>query len=245
MFSRPSKFSFLINSVLLIAACLSWTSCQKGELDEIREAQRCLNRSAPSEAAACTNGLRSKSSSEASKLVCASIYIADGFGTIAGLAEAIEQMTNTSGSCGGSCSPTLSAVTTLKFSGATGAAKEAKVSDAISYCGNSGVAAYTTVTTMFTIGTLMSIANDSLSGASSAVDLENAIASGAVSPVLLGTAVIASYSSACSDPENISESNVEFCQEMGVAISQTDGSATAVGNCLKHKLQNPSATTCP
>ena len=66
--------SKLQNNLVLkitIAAAISFglAACQKGELDELREAQYCLNKAGTGQAAACVTGLRSKSSQEASKLV--------------------------------------------------------------------------------------------------------------------------------------------------------------------------------
>lgn len=226
----------LITTLTLIS--LSLFSCKKTDLDEIQEAQYCLNKAPDNEARACVSKLASKGTPDAYKLMCASVFISKGFGSVSSFASAIGQITNpTGGGCtGNDCAGSLNAMSIMNFGTDVVSADEA-----ISYCTKSGVVAYATMSTLFAMGTQLKIALGSLPPTGANLDAAALL----MPEAAVGAIVNATYSSSCSDTTNASDETKKFCADLALAVNGTNGSNAAVGKCIKAKLANPSLMTCP
>lgn len=231
------KNLFSIATLTLIS--LSFFSCKKGDSDDMLEAQYCLNKAANSEARACVSKIESKGTPSAYKLMCASVFISKGFGSVSSFASAIDQITHPSGGgcTGNDCAGSLNAMNVMNFGTDATAA-----SQAVDFCTKSQVVAYSQMSSMFSIGTQMKIALGNTSNPS-ATDLENAVQ--AIPDSTLGSIVNQTYSSSCSDLTNASNETKQYCAQLQVAVSNTDGSNAAVGAFLKNCLQNPGVGVCP
>ncbi len=233
-----TTFKKIISIATVTLISLSFLSCKKNDLDEMQEAQYCLNKAPDSEARACVAGIASKGTPAAFKLMCASVFISKGFGSVSSFASAIQEITNPSGGgCTGSdCAGSLNAMNVMNFGSDVASADEA-----ISYCTKSNVVAYATMSTMFGIGTQLKIALGGLPPTGTNLDA----AAQAMPQAAVGAIVNATYASSCSDLSNSSDETQKFCADLSLAVSGTDGSNDQVGKCVKAKLADPSITTCP
>ncbi len=227
---------------------LSSISCKKSELEDLKDAQICLNTAPASQARACVSGLSGDNSELANALKCSAVFISEGFGTPESLPL---DLVNGSTGCGGSCSPTVNALLVLNFD--SGDLTDANVRtsnintarEAAGYCAASGVKVYSLIGSLFQIGTDAKMAAaDPAKGnlgntPPTAVQLEAAI--GTLNPTTLGNLVLITHSTSCNGtPESQSDSTVKFCTELSTAIGAYTAPAD-IGACLKLKLDNPAA----
>lgn len=236
------KLRLIVPSLII----LSSISCKKSELEDLKNAQICLNTAPASQARACVSSLSGDNSELANALKCSAVFISEGFGTPESLPL---DLVNGSTGCGGSCSPTVNALLVLNFD--SGDLTDANVRtsnintarEAAGYCAASGVKVYSLIGSLFQIGTEAKMAAAS-SGFTSptATQLETAI--GTLDPTTLGNLVLTTHSSSCNGtPESQSDSTVKFCTELNTAIGAYTAPAD-IGACLKIKLDNPAAV-CP
>lgn len=219
----------------LAALMLTFTfqSCQKGELTELHTAQLCLNTASAGAARACVTSIASNTTEYANSLRCSAIFISEGFSTPAQFINALNAI-NGSG-CGGGCSPTLNALGTLNFGSNSTVANEA-----FTTCSKSGVKFYTQISSMFKMGTLAVIA----AGVSNPTASQIETNLGTMPSSELGELATTAHASVCSDLTNASNETKQYCNDLSVALL-AGSSSTAIGDCLKARLADPTKTTCP
>jgi hypothetical protein len=158
--------------------------------------------------------------------------------------------------CGGSCSSTVAALTSLKFDTADvttvagRAANNAAAADAFTQCSQADAKIYTQIASLFQLGTLTSMAaaaagpGSGPGGTYTDSDIQAVLLDPAVTPTVVGTIVMVTYENTCSDTENASDSTKEYCDQLQGAI---DGGAdsNAIGTCLLNKLKDPSYSVPP
>lgn len=228
--------------ILALAAALTlitFQSCQKSDTNNLQQAQMCLNKAAASEAKACVTGISSNTSSYASSLKCAAIFISEGFGAASSFTTAIDSLNSASG-CGGGCSSTVSAISSLKFHSSGGAIPNstdvATAAEAFTVCNASNVKFYSQISSLFNMGTLtasFAVANPT------ETDIKNAL--GSISPATLGNLVLSTSASVCTDIANASDSTKKYCADLASAINGSTDPAI-VGACLVKILKK---LTCP
>ena len=241
-----------LTAAALVILTTTFFSCQKSATENLKDAQLCLNSSAPAEARGCLSKIASDSSSLANKLRCSAIFISEGFNTPASFISALDSL-NTPGTCGGGCSSTVNAVTALSFKSGNNAVaanrqRNLDVSaEAYSYCELSETPIYFQISSLFRIGTLASMTAYSLgsvAGATpTATEIKTALAS--LPNDQLGAIAIATYQATCQDVANASDSTKAYCAELATAQNSGSGSAVDVGICFKAKLNNPAAVCAP
>ncbi len=249
--------NILIKTALILATT-AFFSCQKSSTENLKDAQLCLNSSAPSAARGCLSKIEGDSSALANKLRCSAVFISEGFNTPASFITALNSL-NKPGTCSGGCSSTVNAVTALSFEsgnnvGGTGSAGEANRNrnlavsvEAYNYCQLSETPIYFQISSLFRIGTLASMTAYSVSGVAGAAPTESEIktALGQLPNDQLGGIAIATYQATCQNIQNASDSTKAFCAELANAQKTGSGSATDVGICFKAKLSNPAAVCAP
>jgi hypothetical protein len=221
-------------TVLLITASFAFTGCdKKSDLEDIKNAQICLNNSAPGGAQACVAKLANNSSAQANQLKCAAYFIEEGYGTPAGLITAIEAAKGTS--CTG-CSGSMNIISALSFS------TDAQSAAAFDVCNTSGVAVYSQLSSLVRISTLAKIAGG-LTSSSTPAQFEAALLT--LAPADLGTLVQTTYASSCSSSSGSGESLQEFCDELGATLAES--TPADIGACLQYKLtgNNYPGLPCP
>lgn len=234
-----TTFKKLISLTILTVISLTFFSCKKNDADEMQEAQYCLNKAADSGARACVSKIASMGTPAAYKLMCASVFISKGFGSVSSFASAIDQITHPSagsGCSGADCSGSLNAMNIMNFGTDATAADEA-----VNFCTKSSVVAYAQMSSMFSIGTQLKIQLGSADP--NAANLEAAAA--AMPPATVGAIVNATYAASCSDLSNASNETKKYCAQMQVAVANTDGSNAAVGAFLQNCFANPGTGSCP
>ncbi len=227
-----------ISIAALTLFSLSFFSCKKNDVDELQEAQYCLNKTSDANARSCVSKIASMGTPSAYKLMCASVFISKGFGSVSSFASALDQITNPSsgsGCSGTDCSGSLNAMNIMNFGTDTAAAD-----DAVNYCTKAQVVAYAQMSSMFSIGTLMKIALGSAAPTGTNLDA----AASAMPDAAIGAIVNATYAASCSDLSNASDETKKYCSQMQVALQNSDGSNSGVGSFLKGCLTNP-VPPCP
>ena len=224
-------------AVIGLFATLSFYSCSPNqEVNDLKEAQLCLNKADASAAMNCVSKIAGNTSENAYKLRCSAIFISKGFGTPASFATAIDQMngSGSNGSCsGGTCSGSLAAMSTLNFGTDT-----ASANSAVSECTQSGVSIYAQISSIFKIGTdLVNLA----AGATDVTSLEGAI--GGLNSADLGSLVQTVYTTGCAQVKE-GDSNQQYCTEISNALGGGNYTTTQIGDCLKIKLNDPNGV-CP
>lgn len=223
-------------SIALIATA-ALTSCQSDNLDDVKNAQMCLNHAAPADAQGCVSNLSSNTTPQADQLKCAAYFIQENFGSPTALITAIDQSKNAT-TCTG-CSSSLNIVTAMSFS------SETQAQAAFDVCNASGVDVYAQLSSIVQIATLAKQVNPS---ASTPADFSTAIAS--LASADLGNLVLTTYTNSCSDASTTDNKNgknvfAQYCTEM--ASTLTGATPTDVGACLKYKLtgNNYPGLPCP
>lgn len=241
------KHRWIIGS--LAAAALVFGSCQKSDLNDLQEAQQCLNKAAPTEARACVDKLANDNSPAANSLKCSAIFISEGFGSAADFVDAIDSINNTGG-CTGGCSSTINALNALNFKSAGTSvqaewdANNATAAEAFTVCSQSNVKFYTQISSLFKIGTELSmLAYQAGIGGTTPTEDEIKAQINNMDDTSLGNLVTTTYSSACTNNEGASDATKKYCDELETALQGTTD-PTAIGACLKKKLIDPN-DTCP
>ncbi|AGH94610.1 hypothetical protein [Pseudobdellovibrio exovorus] len=239
--------SFLKPHVYLLSSLLVLASCQKSNLNDLQEAQSCLNRASAAEARGCVSKISGDNSPQANSLKCAAIFISEGYGDAASFVNAIESINNNSGSCTGGCSSTINALNALNFKSAdptdpTGrATNNATATEAFNVCSLSGVKFYTQISSLFKIGTEVSMLVYKNGGPGGATPSEDEIKAqiGNMDSVQLGTVVTTTYNTACQDIEKASDATKKYCAELKSAVENPNATPQGIGDCLKEKLKDP------
>ncbi len=225
-------------SILLIAV-LAFTSCQKSSVEDLQDAQLCLNTVAPASAKGCVAKIASDTSPTANKLRCAAVFISEGYGSTSSFVTAIESL-KTPGTCTGGCSSTVNAVTALSFGNnaiiANRAVSLATSDDAFNYCTLSGVPLYQQISALFRLGTLASVQAHIAGSGATPTSTEIKTALGTLLPADLGAIAISTYAGSCQNLNASSDSTKSFCADLAIATAAGDKSPTAVGICFKSKL---------
>ncbi len=247
---------------ILIAAALIITttslfSCQKSATENLKDAQICLNTSAPAEVRGCLSKIEGDTSALAYKLRCSAVFISEGFNTPASFITALDSLKTPTG-CGGTCSSTVSAVTALSFDSGNNAGPSAPAVanrqrnldvsvEAYNYCELSETPIYFQISSLFRIGTLASMTAFSVTGVAGTAPTETEIKAAltALPNDQLGAIAIATFEATCQNLETASDSTKTYCAELAAAQSSGDGSANDVGVCFKAKLNNPAAACAP
>lgn len=239
------KLIFLIPLLLLM-------SCQKSDINDLQEAQLCLDQSPPSNAKNCVAKIASDTSENGYKLKCAAVFISEGFNTPASFTSALDQIkspTNSHG-CTGDCSSSLAVMNSFRFSSGdnTQASNRQKnnatADEAFSYCTSSGVKIYSQISSLFKLGTMLAMVTPAViaGGTPTVAQLQAAVAS--MTPADVGAVVTTTYQTSCLNlSSSASDSTKQYCTELGTAINSS-ADTTAIGNCLMARLANPAAT-CP
>lgn len=238
----------ILNTLISLTLVSTLFSCQKSSQENLKEAQLCLNNSAASEARACLDKISSDTSAQAYKLRCAAVFISEGFNSPTSFTSALDQL-NGSGSCSGGCSSTVDTMNVFNFhsgnnTDATNRQRNLDVSEeAFNYCSAAETNIYMQISSIFRIGTLLSMtAYAATGGTTPTIDqMKSSISSLPASDV--GAIVVTTYQTTCSDLTTASDATKKYCTELGVAVN-AGGSQTQIGDCLKNKLSNPSYT-CP
>lgn len=241
------KYILMVSMVL---TSFLFFSCQPSSKEDLKDAQLCLNSSAPADARGCLNKISSDTSAAAYKLRCSAVFISEGFNTPATFSDALDKLKNP-GTCTGGCSSTVGAINALNFhaganlgSEATARARNLTVSsEAFSYCSQSQTGIYLQISSLFRLGTIVAMAAYQANGSGTPTDDQIKAQISGLDSATLGSIVNLTYSSSCQNLTTTSDSTKAYCTELGKAVSSgtTD---VAVGNCLKIKLQNP-ASACP
>lgn len=241
--NTKKSFKNLLSVATMVVILLSFLSCKKNENDDLQEAQYCLNKAAAGAAKACVSSIAGLGSQKAYKLMCAAVFISEGFGSPASFASAIQQISNptaTSGCSGTDCSGSLNAMNVLNFGINTVSADEA-----VSYCSKSGVVAYAQMSSMFSIGTQLKIALNNLGAGASPNGQQLKDALSAIPGATLGSIVVSTYGASCSDLTNASDETKKYCAELSTAMSASGGSNAAIGACLQARMKDPTLNVCP
>jgi hypothetical protein len=226
--------------VLATLFIFSISSCQKSDVNDLQQAQLCLNTATAAEASNCVTAIASNTTENAYKLRCSAVFISKGFGAPTSFISALDQIKNggNAAGCTGTCSGSLAAMSTLNF-GIDGSAMTA-ANLAFSECSSSGVGIYTQISSLFKIGTLLTTTAGS-------IDIGNIETAAAAltgsSAEVVGQVAQVTYSSTCLDTTNASESTKQYCAELSAAING-GATATAIGECLLKKMSDP-AYVCP
>lgn len=241
----------LATALSILSLITLTTSCNsKSEVNDLQDAQLCLNSATASTAEACVNNITSNTSPAANSLKCSALFISEGFGSAVSFLDAINSINNNE-TCSTTCSSTLNALTTFNFKSAgvsnstETAANVAKANKAFNLCSQSDVKFYTQISSLFKIGTLAAMAAydaSAVAGADPTADEIKAQLSSLPSEDL-GALVVTTQSAVCTDTSGASDSTKKYCDELNSAIGSYTNN-TDIGNCLKIKLNDPSAS-CP
>lgn len=224
-------------------ALTTFSSCQKSDTNALQEAQLCLNKATPAMAQACVAGIASNTTSFANSLRCSSIFISEGYGAANAFVNALDSI-NTTGTCGGGCSSTVNALTTFKFSSAGVTAQgiidnNAKAAEAFAVCSASNIKAYTTISSLFKIGTLAAM----LAGVTNPTPDQIKTQISNLPAATLGDLVITTSATVCADTTKASAATKAYCTELAAALASPAATPTSIGACLKLKLVTP-GTPC-
>ena len=115
--------------------------------------------------------------------------------------------------------------------------------EAFSYCSQSQAGIYLQISSLFRLGTIAAMASYAANGSATPTDDQIKAQIAALDSATLGAIVNITYNSSCQNLSSASDSTKAYCTELGKAVS-SGTTETAIGNCLKIKLQNPAAT-CP
>lgn len=212
-------------TVFMIAAGLMLTACdKKSDLEDIKNAQICLNNSPASQAQACVAKLANNNSEQANQLKCAAYFIEEGFNDPTKLINAIE------GSEGGN--GTVGIISQLAFSGG-----QTQSTAAFNVCNASGVAIYSQLSSLVQIAT---IAKNGVASIDTPAEFETAITN--MDEATLGSLVQTTYAASCSSSSGSGESLQEFCTELGAAVAGS--SAAEIGACLQERLTGTNEAGC-
>lgn len=224
------KTSFGLFATVIMTTAFILTSCKKSELEDLKDAQICLNNSASSEARACLNKISGDTSAQAYQLRCSAVFIEEGFGNPASLIGALDQSNDAAGCAG--CSSSMNILTEMAFSSNTTS------TEAFNYCNASGVAVYSQLSSIVQISTLAK----TLTGVSQPTTAQIETELGNMPDADLGNIVLTTVQNGCTAQGANNESLAKYCTELSGAVSSYTDPAD-IGACLKFKLTGDGA--CP
>jgi len=248
-------YRILLTTLGFISATLLF-SCEESSTASLQDVQLCINKAEQGSAAACVEKISGDTSPLAYSLRCSAIFIDQGFGDAASFVDALDSI-NGGTSCGGTCSSTVAALTSLSFSSGNLAdanvrtANNAAAEAAFANCSKADAKIYTQIASLFQLGTLTTMAAASLGGGTGSgpggsfteTDIQTALTDPAVTPAVVGTIVTITYENTCSNTENASDSTKEYCGQLSTAIAG-GATPTDIGNCLLNTLKTP-GYVCP
>ncbi|MFN3455548.1 MAG: hypothetical protein ACK41T_11365 [Pseudobdellovibrio sp.] len=222
--------NFLENSRLIFFALslLILSSCQKSELEDIKNAQLCLNKAAPSQAQACVAKIASDNSPQANQLKCAAYFIEEGYGSPTALIDAIAEAENNDPTCV-NCADSVQIISVLAFTNTT------QANNAFNVCNASKVTIYTLLSSLVQVATLAKNLNPAAS-----TPAEYAIAIHLLNNTDIGQIVTTTYQNSCV-VQSSNEALKDYCTVLSDAISA--GSVDNIGACFKYKLTNGGTPT--
>lgn len=218
--------------LFLVLACVLLVACESDEDNKINSAQNCLDTANPGNVQVCMDKVAGISSSKASIIRCAGLFIQQGM-TTTSFANAFTQLkgTTTNGQ-----NNMLGMMGYLAFNNAQ------KAADAQTECNNSGQlglqmfgnVAYM-ATTIASAGSLLS----QIQGGTPPTQAQMLTAvqgMSAASDTALGTAAVSISQSYCVG----SQATSPVCQSFNSAVSRGGGNLAAIGAQLRtYSLQNP------
>ena len=240
-------FSFVTASFLF--------SCQKSSTNDLHDVQLCLNGATAATAMGCVDKISGDTSAIAYSLRCSAIFISQGFGTAVSFINALDNLNGSGGASNcTSCSSTVTTIAALKFDSAgvsDNTQRQANIdaaTEAFAQCSHADAKIYTQIASLFQLGTMTSMLAYSLpitgaGGVPNEHDLQNALLSGTLDPVIVGTVVTITYANTCTDTDKASDSTKAYCAQLKTALD-SGATPSAIGDCLIKKVANPSLT-CP
>jgi hypothetical protein len=235
------------SAFLIITSALF--SCAKSDKNDLKEAQLCLNSSAPADARSCITKIASINTAQANKLRCAAVFISEGFNTPASFTTALDQINGGTTGCAGGCSSTVNVINSFNFHNGdvTDPAVRTRNADvsveAFNYCSQSETNIYTQISSMFRLGTLAANLAYAANGAATPTADQIKAQLTNLDAAEVGNIVITTYNTSCQNTANASDSTKKYCAELETAVN-SGATATAIGNCLKGKLADPNYV-CP
>lgn len=197
--------------ILLIAIAFIFSSCKKSPVEDLKEAQFCLNTAPAAQAKSCLDKITSDVSKQAYELRCAAEFIADSK-DVSSLLTAVNSIKG--------ASQTATAIESMKFSTTTIA------SNAFSYCNASGIEIYAQISSIFNISTIAS----TMAGGDILTQVNNIPAAD------LGNIALTTYNTACTSTASTSDGTAQYCNEIKNAVAANSNDPTAIGNCMKYLM---------
>jgi len=196
-------------------------SCKKSSVEDLKDAQYCLNTATASTARNCLSKITSDSSSQAYELRCAAEFIAESK-DISSLLTALNTVQGSS--------QTAVAIQSLKFSSTTVA------NTTFNYCNSSGIEVYAQLGSIFNISTLAS----TMAGGDIVTQVGN------IDDTTLGNIVLTTYQAACptttTNSSNSSTGGTEqYCKEIQNAVAANANNPAAIGACMTYLLTKQGA----
>jgi len=197
--------------VIFIFSLFIMASCKKSPIEDLKEAQFCLNSAPAAQAKACLEKIASDTSPQAYELRCASEFIADN----KDIASLLTAMNSIKGA-----PTTAGAIESLKFSSTTIA------SSAFDQCTKSGIEIYAQISSIFNISTIASNA----AGGDILTQVNN------IPPATLGEIALTTYTAACTGDATTSDATAVYCNQVKNAVAVNSSDPTAIGTCLQYLL---------
>ncbi len=219
-----AKLSVAFSPLALVPLLIG---CANSNLDNIYDAQTCLDKSTQATAMTCYAKVNGDSSAAASLIRCASILVYEGFGSASVLQTASSQLT---GSSAGNAAAALAFLADKGAFAYSSAADLSKAADAATQCGASGSSGLSFLASLASVATIGSAIGHS--GTPSLSDI-NTNASTIVStypqvPSLLTT----TYQQNCSG--TISSADQSFCTQYAAALTHSSSASAAATYFLQH-----------
>ncbi len=218
--STRTKLSLTNKLIALMLPLLVMTACQKSEIDDLKEAQLCMNKAPVGQASNCLSKISQYTTPQSYELRCSAEFIDQGFGDPSTLLAAINQANNTS--CTG-CSSSINTISALSFNSTTKAAQN------FNNCNLSGISAYSQVSSLVQISTLAKSASATITTAD---DFKAVIATLPATDV--GQIAISTYQYGCNQSENSTGALQQYCTELSSTVVSSD--PAVVGTCMIYHL---------
>jgi len=207
--------------LITFTTLLTIVSCKKSSVEDLKDAQFCLNTSTAATARTCLDKITSDTSSQAYELRCAAEFIAESK-DISSLLTALNSVQGSS--------QTAVAIQSLKFSSTTVA------NTAFNYCNSSGIEVYAQLGSIFNISTLAS----SMAGGDILTQVNN------IDDTTLGNIVLTTYQTACpttstTNSNSSSGGTEQYCKEIQNAVAANANNPAAIGACMTYLLTKQGA----
>lgn len=233
------KLSLFLIGVGLVV--LSVFGCSKKEVDNIGDAQACLDQATPATAGECMAKVDGINSPQAALIRCVGLYIQQGLGSPATLATMVNNFTGTSG--GSATSNTTQVLSVLAFTaGANETENWTMAQTARGHCeqsGSSGLLLLATASYMANLAIHVSAQTMGCSGTNDIAQGLNCLKNTTDNTVkeALGTAIVAAYNSSCTSTGDSSSADNTFCTQFQAAVAASGGTAdplTIANEFLSH-----------